>query len=155
MGWCKWSPGLPRTRTSCVSPPHVAFQWAVPSTLMQSPSHALGPNTGSIPWLLLRPVHALPHLAHAGHLPGIGLFVCFSSSKELERGNYTLARSQPSPSHPPNPQGCRARTGARISGPEQGAGGDLPGGWGCLSPYTVGSSWGLTPCKVTRLPKEP
>lgn len=97
--------GLPGTRTGWVSPPHAAFLRAMPSTLKQSP------NTGSIPQHPLHPACAMPRLARAGHLPGFELFCLLFASKELERGNYTLARSQPSPSLPANPRGCSALRG--------------------------------------------
>ena len=118
--------GLPGTRTGCVSPPHAAFRQAMPSTLKQSPSSRAGAEHG------LRPTApAAPCACRASSCPRwaparIWAVCLLFSSEDLKQGNYTLARSQPSPSHPVNPLGLQgpARV-AGISGLEQGAGGEL------------------------------
>lgn len=137
---------LPGTRTGRVSPPHAAVRRATPRPRKQSPN-SVGPNTGSVPRRLLCPAHAVLGLAHAGRLPGAGLFVCLFSSQELEEGNYPLGRSRPHPSHPLT-HGAAGRwyfgTGARCWwGIPQVAG--VVGALGLLG--------GLPPCKAPSSPR--
>lgn len=103
--------GLPGTQTGCVSPPCAAFLRAMPSTLKQSPNSRTGAEHG------LRPTApAAPCVCHASSCPRWApariWSVCLRFSiEELGKGSYVLARSQPIPSHPANPRGCRVPRG--------------------------------------------
>lgn len=77
---------------------------------------------GYVPWHLLHPACATPHLARPRCLPGLGLLVSFSPGKSLGRA-VTPAGSQTSPSHPAtaraaDPTCVYAQTSAGVSGGE-------------------------------------